>query len=190
MENFESATRVEPRASCGVLQQIENAMDFAYFIQRGKSLDELFLNIEEKQKKLINLLSDCIICISFLLSDEVSRKKFLLPTYEGNIPDTKDISQIIRLMKDNVIFSSKLFETHTSLLGFIDNLCSEYFKIYENGCKGRKRSLEKVGIKLKGNPSLLNDTIRLTISPLYPKYIDFVTEYLSKTNNVFFQSKQ
>ena len=50
MEEFESVVRIEPKVSYEKIRQFESTRDFARFIQNGKSLDELFLNIQEKQR--------------------------------------------------------------------------------------------------------------------------------------------
>ena len=189
MEKFESVVRIEPKVFYEKIRQFESTRDFACFIQNGNSLDELFLNIQEKQRKLIYLMCDCVICLSFLLLEETNRKDFLVPPCDIDISHIKDIPQIIELMKENKIISSKLFETQRDLLTFVNEKCCKYFKIFENGHKSKERSLEKIRVKLENNPSFLNDTIRLTISPLYPEYIELINKYLSETNNIFFQSK-
>lgn len=186
---------IEPELKVGlnfstflVFKQTESLSDFICLVQEGKNLEELFLNIEEKQKKLIQIVFDCVVCLSFLLSDTTNRMRFLSSAYTRDLSEIKDISQIISLMVNGIIVSSRLFESSTELIDYINKFC-EYFKIYESGPKTIKRAAEKTMAKLKCDPALLNDTIRITISPLLPEYFDYIVDYLSKTGRTFFKYK-
>lgn len=161
------------------MELLDDLSAFSYKLQNGKTLDQLFFKAEERQEKLICLAIDVIIILTFFHCDAKYKLNFFKKKSSNINLEQIKIKDIIDLMKNEIIVSSKDFcdknnkqESNSSKIALekANLLCTNFFQIISNGIKTKKRAKEKILSRFNGNPIFIKDIVRITIIPKYPEF--------------------